>query len=228
VNLAGYFTNERPIYALRARGFNDGEDYFASFDEMVSVYTAAIRRRQPRGPYALAGYSFGGPVAFEIAKALEGQGERVAFLGSIDGTPFIGNPAARLDAVKSAVILAFFLSLIDRPQMEELSRRLHKAPLEDAYVTLMQSAPPARLAELDLSMSRFKAWARLSHALVELGEAYVPSGLVESVTVFFADPITGTKDDWFNSQLKQWDRFARAPNRYIEVSGEHHTLLTRS
>src|SRR5439155_497121 len=79
VNLAKYFVNERPFYALRARGFNEGEKYFATFDEMVSTYVSAIRSRQPHGPYAVAGYSYGGAVAFEIAKVLESKGERAAF-----------------------------------------------------------------------------------------------------------------------------------------------------
>jgi thioesterase domain-containing protein len=226
LNLANYFAGERPFYALRARGFNEGESSFASFDEMVQTYVAAIRRRQPHGPYAIAGYSYGGPVAFEIAKALEAQGERVAFLASIDGTPYIGLPDARLDAIDSAVILAFFLSLIDVGQMRDLARQLRDTPpAQDPYSYLISIAPPDRLKALDLDVQKFKAWAELSHELVQIGEAYVPSGTSRSVTVFYAQPLSGTKEDWLRSQLKQWDRYTREPNRYIEVDGEHHTIF---
>ncbi|KAG6327754.1 hypothetical protein ID866_11335, partial [Astraeus odoratus] len=65
VNLAKYFQNERPFYALRARGFEPGHPFFGSMDEMVSSYAAAVKRTQPKGPYAIAGYSYGGVVAFE-------------------------------------------------------------------------------------------------------------------------------------------------------------------
>ena len=225
VNLASYFANDRPFYALRARGLGPRESCFTTLKEMVRCYTAAIRRRQPRGPYALAGYSFGAPVAFEIARLLEQQGERVAFLGSIDGDAAIGDPQARLDAIDCAVILAFFLSFIDRQQLHTLPGQLRNAcPAEGVHAHLLRIAPPHRVAELDVDVARFKAWAQISHALVQLGETYVPAGKVESVTVFYAEPLRGTKQGWLR-QLKRWDQHTRSPNRYIEVGGEHHTLF---
>jgi acyl-CoA synthetase (AMP-forming)/AMP-acid ligase II len=87
VNLAKYFVGDRPFYALRARGFNPGEKPFESFEEMVATYVRAIRAKQPKGPYAVAGYSYGGAVAFEIAKVLQAQGERVDFVGSFNLPP---------------------------------------------------------------------------------------------------------------------------------------------
>src|SRR5262249_19053393 len=89
VNLAKYLVNERPFFALRARGFGPGEKPFGSFAEMVDAYATAIRRVQPHGPYAVAGYSYGGAVAFEIAKALEAQGEPVPFVGIFNLPPHI-------------------------------------------------------------------------------------------------------------------------------------------
>jgi arthrofactin-type cyclic lipopeptide synthetase C len=41
---------------------------------------------QPKGPYYIAGWSFGGTLAYEIAAQLILAGERVAFLGLIDTT----------------------------------------------------------------------------------------------------------------------------------------------
>jgi acetoacetyl-CoA synthetase len=43
-----------------------------------------IRAFQPRGPYHIVGYSFGGLVAIEIARLLQKSGERIALLGLID------------------------------------------------------------------------------------------------------------------------------------------------
>ncbi len=39
---------------------------------------------QPRGPYFLGGYSFGGVVALEIATMLEKMGEKVALVVMVD------------------------------------------------------------------------------------------------------------------------------------------------
>lgn len=45
---------------------------------------AAIRRIQPHGPYRLLGFSFGGVLALEVARALEAEGETIDFLGMLD------------------------------------------------------------------------------------------------------------------------------------------------
>lgn len=224
VGLANYFTNVRPVYALRARGFNSGENHFNTFEEMVTTYVQTIRKRQPRGPYALAGYSFGAPVAFEVAKALEAQGERVAFLGCLDGAPYIGDPANPLDFIGSTVVVAFFLGLIDKEQMQTLPGQIRAAGL-DPCTHIMQLAPARRFSDLNLDLARFKAWANLAYSLVSIGEAYRPSGTVESATVFYAEPLQGTKRDWLEQHLERWDSFTRHPNRYVEVPGEHDSLL---
>jgi thioesterase domain-containing protein len=224
VSLAGYFSNDRPFVALRARGFDTGERHFATFEEMVTTYVEAIRRRQPHGPYALAGYSFGAAVAFEVAKALEAHGERVAFIGCIDGTPYIGDPTSRLDFIDSTVVVSFFLALIDRKQMLELPARI-RAAAADPCAFIMQVAPPGRLAQLNLDLTRFRAWAALAFSLVKIGEAYDPAGTVAAATVFYAEPLQGTKQQWLNIHLRRWDRFARSAIRYLEVPGEHNSLL---
>ena len=51
---------------------------------MAEHYLAAIRQVQPEGPYQLAGWSFGGTIALEMAQQLQKIGESVAFLGIID------------------------------------------------------------------------------------------------------------------------------------------------
>lgn len=225
VHLAARFAGERPFHALRARGLSPGEAPYASFQEMVEAYTAAIRSCQPHGPYALAGYSFGAGVAFEIARTLERQGEQVPFLASIDGPAFLTEGTAPMDEIECTVILAFFLGLIDRGQLKELAQWLRThTTVEEVYLRILELARPERILQLDLTQEKLRTWARLSHHLVRLGESYSPSGNVERITVFHAQPLMGRQGDWL-SRLKAWERFSRVPSRYIEVSGEHHTLL---
>lgn len=228
VSLANYFVNHRPFYALRARGFSPGEKQFESIDEMVNTYVAAIRMRQPHGPYAIAGYSFGAPIAFEVAKALEAQNERVAFCGSIDGTVFIGSREHKLNEMESAFRVAYFLGLVDMQQMLELPGQLGAQPhARDPYRSVMELASRDRLAELDLDVEKFTAWAKLSFRLVTLGQEYIPSGSVEAATIFYAQPLWGTKEDWVRNKLVEWNDHTRTPPRYVEVPGSHSSLLER-
>ena len=225
VNLAKYFVNERPFHALRARGFNEGESYFTDFGEMVRSYADAIRQRQPHGPYALAGYSYGGAVAFEIGKLLEAEGEKIDFIGIFNLPPHIKYRMDELDPVEGAVNLAFFLSLIDKRQSEELGDWLRARPEIDPFAWLVEQAPSERLAELDIDLPKFRAWAGLAQSLLTMGRSYAPSGQVDALTVFYAIPLRGTKEDWLNRELRRWDEHSRSPNRYIDVAGEHYTLM---
>ncbi|MGC9441204.1 AMP-binding protein [Streptomyces sp. WG5] len=225
VNLAQYFTGDRPFYALRARGFNEGEKPFATFDQMVDGYVAAIRARQPHGPYAVAGYSFGGAVAFEIAKVLRDQGERVDFVGSFNLPPHIKYRMEELDFAETAVNLAFFLALVDGEQARRLPGVLRGLPVEEQIDRLVGLFPPDRMTELDLDAEKFGTWAELANALTDLGRDYRPSGSVPSMSVFYATPLRGTKQDWLDNELRRWDEYTTGPNRYIEVPGEHYTLM---
>jgi acetoacetyl-CoA synthetase len=74
----------RPIYAIQARGLDGADPPFDSLAQMASYYTDNIKDIQLRGPYLLAGYSFGGVVAFEMARQLRNAGEKVALLALLD------------------------------------------------------------------------------------------------------------------------------------------------
>ena len=53
--------------------------------DVARRYVEQIRAIQPHGPYHLAGLCFGGIVAYEAGRQLEGAGERVALVGILDG-----------------------------------------------------------------------------------------------------------------------------------------------
>jgi len=92
---------------------------------------------------------------------------------------------------------------------------------------VIELANPHRLAELDLDIEKFTAWAMLSFRLVTLGQEYIPSGSVEAATIFYAQPLWGTKEDWLCNKLVEWSDHTRTPPRYVEVPGSHSSLLER-
>jgi phthiocerol/phenolphthiocerol synthesis type-I polyketide synthase D len=55
-----------------------------SIDEKVRQYLPMLREIAPHGPYRLAGWSFGGAVAYEMAYQLEQLGEQTEILALID------------------------------------------------------------------------------------------------------------------------------------------------
>jgi thioesterase domain-containing protein len=78
--------SDRPVFGIQARGLADSEPAI-SMNEMLTDYLLEIQRVQPRGPYHLVGYSFGGNVAHALATRLQQLGECVALLAILDATP---------------------------------------------------------------------------------------------------------------------------------------------
>ncbi|KAF2703807.1 putative polyketide synthase [Pleomassaria siparia CBS 279.74] len=60
------------------------EKYTCGIEEVSDAYIAEIRRRQPRGPYSLGGWSVGGIFAYHVAQQLVAAGETVVDLVLID------------------------------------------------------------------------------------------------------------------------------------------------
>jgi len=89
-NLLPYLAADQPVYGILAQGLLRERVAFTRVEEMARYYVEQIRQGQPHGPYQLAGYSFGGFVAFEMALQLRAKGERVGFLGLIDPIPMGG------------------------------------------------------------------------------------------------------------------------------------------
>jgi acyl-coenzyme A synthetase/AMP-(fatty) acid ligase/thioesterase domain-containing protein/acyl carrier protein len=72
------------VFGLQAPGLGRRERPYLTVDAMASSYLAAIRAHQPEGPYHLCGFSFGGRVAFEIARRLKDQDAAIGLVGLID------------------------------------------------------------------------------------------------------------------------------------------------
>lgn len=75
----------QPFLALPPCGV-DGTPVPSSYGAMAERHLATIRAIQPHGPYVLGGECNGGLVAYEIARLLETDGERVALLALLSAS----------------------------------------------------------------------------------------------------------------------------------------------
>lgn len=82
--LAQHMDEDQPIYALQARGLHGEAEPLNSIEEIASHYIGEILEQNAEGPYCLAGYSYGGIIAFEMAKQLQAMGKEVNMLAMLD------------------------------------------------------------------------------------------------------------------------------------------------
>ncbi|MBI3417725.1 MAG: amino acid adenylation domain-containing protein [Verrucomicrobia bacterium] len=84
MHLADHIGTDQPFYGLQAQGLDGKNPRHNSVEEMAAHYIKEIREFQPNGPYYLAGSSFGGLVAFEMARLLHAEGIPVGLLVLFD------------------------------------------------------------------------------------------------------------------------------------------------
>jgi len=80
--LAQYLPRELPVYGLPA--VPPGEPPLHTMRAMAQRMVHLIQQVQEAGPYKLAGWSFGGVLAYEIAQQLLDRGHELEFLGLMD------------------------------------------------------------------------------------------------------------------------------------------------
>ncbi|ROT39596.1 acetyl-CoA synthetase-like protein [Sodiomyces alkalinus F11] len=221
--------DDRPIYALRARGFEPGHAPFSTIDQVVDAYRAAILQRQPQGPYAIAGYSYGTMLAFEVAKRLEKEnGATIQFLGSFNLPPHIKPRMRQLNWNMCLLHLAYFLGLVSEAYADSIEDGFRALPREEAMPAVLGIADKQRLLGLGLDRDALAGWATLAFGLQSMAVDYEPSGLVESMDVFHATPLkvaARSREDWIHNHLSKWRDFCRTDVRFHAVGGAHYTMI---
>jgi amino acid adenylation domain-containing protein len=82
--LARRLASDRPVYSLQAVGLDGLTDPLETMEEVAAHHVAALRRERPAGPWTFVGHSFGGRVAYEMARQLLREGIDVSRVVVLD------------------------------------------------------------------------------------------------------------------------------------------------
>ena len=217
--------DDRPVYALRARGFDAGEEYFSSIEEIIAVYHSAIKRVQPTGPYAIAGYALGSNLAFEIAKVMQANGDRVPFLAAVNQPPHIRDWARRRCWYNAVLAISLFMGLVTQDYYDNalVVMRREKTSRGEVLDRILEIAGVTRLLETGMTRRRLENWADLVYELRDTGKDYEPAGSVRNLDVF----LTEVEDEiwgWPWEDVSKWGEFAESIG-FHKVKGSHLSLM---
>ena len=169
-------------------------------------------------------------LAFEVAKSLEGRGDRVPFLGCFNLPPHIKSRMMQLDWTNCLVNLTYFLDLTTEQQAHQLAPLLRMMAKPQAIAHVLAMASSTRVSELSLTPEGLENWTELAYGLQSMALNYEPTGSVSAMDVFYCTPlaiVAATKTEWREGHLSQWRDFCRTEPRYHEVDGEHYTMIGR-
>ncbi len=185
---------------------NRGRVRYPTVQELAADYIDTIRSVQAHGPYCLTGISFGGVVAYEVARQLRQTGDQVAFLALLDA---LMPRAHRGGPLFSALRLA--RRAVREPHVREIGMRLGRA-------RLLGSASDGRWSDDELGVLRD---VLTDLEIVRYGGDVEPyHGDVILVTAL-DDPGPRSAD----AATAAWERVVRGNITRYAVAGEHLGIL---
>ncbi len=214
--LAYNLGTDRPFYGLQPLGLDGEKAPFTRIEDMAAYYIEALRAVQPIGPYFLGGWSFGGLVAFEMAKQLEKSGHEVALVGILDTlAPVTSNRVSLCDSLK------FFFSTVTRYIWPFLMDYfcLVTASKKNQGKTISKESRRRIIKELT-SKSIFRVFQANSQAAVN----YLPQIYPGRITLLRSSDrsIVASQDPTMG-----WSELAGSGVEVHVVSGNHLTMLRK-
>jgi non-ribosomal peptide synthetase component F/thioesterase domain-containing protein len=201
------------IYGVEAQSLQPTADPLTTLEDLAAYYIREVRKVQPIGPYNFLGYSYGGFVAFEMARQLQLAGEKVELLGMLD-TPVWrhavreeNHPVAKAMRQVMAVWTPFLYRLRPCTPME-IFDGIKSTILRTFYtfVTSRHMVIPPRLR----SVYHINSFAAVN---------YVPKTYNGVITMLRASREKGPRD-------LGWSKFTTQPVRVFEIPGAHLQVLS--
>lgn len=220
---------DRPLYALRAKGLHPGEGTFDGIDDLLQTYYKSIRGVQPKGPYAMLGYCFGGLLSFELAKMFEADGETVNFVGGIDNPPELRQTIGQVQYRSLMIDVLPVVTELTEDEARAFGEETASLTDEEFYAVLYTKFSPEFIENMDLSVTRLQAFGRVEDCMRQIAAKYDPAGKVATLDIFCADPMPhfgATPEAWRSDVLGQWKNFVQDSNvKFHQVQGTHISLI---
>jgi amino acid adenylation domain-containing protein len=83
-DLAKHMDPDQPVFALQAKGLGPDDEALDNMEDIAQYYISEILATNPADSFALAGYSFGGIIVYEMARQLKAKGKKIVMLAMFD------------------------------------------------------------------------------------------------------------------------------------------------
>ncbi|MDQ2961576.1 MAG: amino acid adenylation domain-containing protein [Pseudomonadota bacterium] len=185
---------------------------------MAAHYRDEILRAQPYGPYQIIGTSFGGIMAFEVARQLQAQGHTVALLCAVDSGP----PGSRLKPPPAPAGAA--------SGIEQAGRRVYLAHRAAANDYTPDAAYAGRMIYFRCAGAKrsiVREWGRLLRDTMEIvpvpgihGDFHIEPQL-GAIAAHLRAVLLGAADSTVHPPAQQWSFAYRAryrENQYTDTA----------
>jgi amino acid adenylation domain-containing protein len=228
VRLAHHLGSDQPVYGLQYPGLEDEYRLDLSVAEMAQHYIEAMRTVQAQGPYYLAGWSFGGVVAFEMACQLQRGGERVALLALLDSwAPVPEHKSVGFDDATSAFLFTKDLGARAGKNLPVSIAKLAALASDKQLRYILEVATHAQVLPPEMDLATLQMLLQVhqanSRAFVQYNPGvYAGAILLLRSTELFAEEFAGS----YRDPGLGWTTATTESVVIQPVPGDHITMLT--
>lgn len=231
--VAKYLDPDRPVYGLQAAGAEAGSVPLTSVADMAESYIAAIRRVHPVGPYHVAGWSFGGYVALEMARRLPEH--EVATVTLLDTMAL--RQQSREPIPEEKLIRWFFLELLwyargNESALVDFEPDVHgSAELFDAMLAeairsdILPEGSPAQSIRRLYDVFHANYTALIGYELTPYDRDITLLRAADGLPPGF-DIAHQTVGTMFDSENNGWQQYAGRRFQVVTVPGDHLHMMT--
>jgi amino acid adenylation domain-containing protein len=227
-NLVLHMDTDQPIYGLQALGIDGSAEPMETLEDTAAFYISEIIEQNPKGPYAIAGYSSGGYIAIEMARQLKAMGKEVKLVGVFDTNA--DEYSARQDLANRSAFQKIAKKILRQgPKMIWFTKSLLKKPI-----------PTLQYQQNYLKRQAITLLAALGRA-EKLKPAGIPDSLLPIIEKneavfqkYIMEPYDGVIDlfraqerPYYITDFKYlgWNRFALKGVRVHDIPGDHKSML---
>jgi amino acid adenylation domain-containing protein len=204
--------SQAPVRLLGIGWTGEPPVYGSSLARIAGIHVEQLCTIEPDGPYRLAGWSFGGVLAYEMAQQLAAGGGVVEFLGLLDANPVV-DPLTGLAMAETP-----FLGMLDAvaarladPTVTD--RDLEQLTSNDTWVQLMGAPITAGASTVYL-----RAVLDTARACMNAAMRYEPRPYAGPVTLFQAAGAGQARQAALAAALRE---LCRGQFTVIPVPGDH-------
>ncbi|HYH19582.1 MAG TPA: amino acid adenylation domain-containing protein [Azospirillum sp.] len=227
VPLVRHLAPALPVHAVQARGLDGREEPHRDVPAMAADYVERLRALQPQGPYLLGGHSFGGVIAYEMARQLTARGERVALLALFDSA--LARPEEQgedqPDAAATAAALADATAIFSRYTGRDIAvsaQALAALPVDQQVARVSEAFRMSGGGSFADGEDMIRNLLAVGHAHREARRRYRPPPCPVPVTLFRATDTALTRGG--AEDCLGWSAVA-GPVRVLWSPGDHVTMM---
>jgi thioesterase domain-containing protein len=216
-DLVGNLGEAYPCYGLQAPGLICGQTPRLSLEEMATQYLEAVEMMNPVRPFALGGWSFGGVLAFEMARQLNERGEMIGLLFCIDAYAPI---EAEEDELTEHETLFRFAETMNLPENNiEKMKRSGQSNLKESLAELKTMLQKNRRSEFAYKQQDIERLFSVFQSNLKALFRYIPQSIGVPMLLFKGRGSISNRPDL------GWSELVTGNIDVVTLPGDHYAVI---